>query len=167
MKKEIKAAELNCNPCHLIGKDWMLITAGNEEKCNTMTAAWGGLGYLWNKDVAFIFVRPQRYTKDFVDREDTFSLSFFSEDWRKELAYLGKVSGRDEDKIAKSGLTVEFIENTPCFKEARLTVVCRKMYRQSLTEDCFIDKDVMNRNYPEKDWHDVYVGEIIKVLVEE
>lgn len=167
MKKEIKTTELQGNPFRMIGKDWMLITAGSEEKCNTMTASWGGMGTLWNKDVAFIFVRPQRYTKSFIDRESTFSLSFFTEDWRKELSYLGKASGRDEDKIAKAGLTVEFVENTPCFREAAVTVVCRKMYRQSLSEECFIDKDVMNKNYPEKDWHDVYVGEILKILVEE
>ena len=167
MKKEISAKELQGNPFHMVGKEWMLITAGNEEKCNTMTASWGGFGHLWNKDVAFIFARPQRYTKGFVDNENTFSLSFFTEEWRKQLSYLGTVSGRDEDKIAKAGLTVEFIDGTPCFKEARVTIVCRKMYRQPLEENCFLDKDVMNKNYPEKDWHDVYVGEVMKVIVEE
>lgn len=167
MKKEIKGAELSGNPFKMIGRDWMLITAGNGEKVNTMTASWGGMGTLWNKDVAFVFVRPQRYTKEFIDREDTFSLSFFTEDLRKELSYLGSVSGKDEDKIKKAGLTVEMTEGTPCFKEAKVTVICRKLYRQPLSEDGFIDKELVDKTYPNKDWHDVYVGEILKVLVEE
>ena len=94
------------NPFTLIGKQWMLITAEKDGKVNTMTASWGGLGEIWGQSAAYIVVRPQRYTKEFLDAADTFSLAFFEESHRKTLSYLGTVSGRKEDKIAKSGLTI-------------------------------------------------------------
>ena len=109
--KIITADQFRKNPFKLIGKDWMLVTAGNEEKVNTMTASWGGLGVMYGKNVAFIVIRPQRYTKEFIDREDTFSLSFLDKKYRKTLNYLGTVSGRNEDKITKSGLTLARYEN--------------------------------------------------------
>ena len=86
------------NPFTKIGSDWMLITAGDKEKANTMTASWGGFGVLWGKNVAYIFVRESRYTKEFLDKKDTFSLTFF-EGHKMDLKYLGAVSGRNEDKI--------------------------------------------------------------------
>ena len=79
--QEIKPEELKINPFEMIGAEWMLITAGDEQAHNTMTAAWGGLGYIWNKNVATIYVRPQRYTKEFIDRNETFTLSFFGKDY--------------------------------------------------------------------------------------
>ena len=113
--QEIKVEDLNLNPFQLIGKDWMLITAGTKEQVNTMTASWGGMGVFWGKNVMTAYIRPQRYTKEFVDANDTFSISFFGEEYRKMLAYCGKVSGRDEDKIAKAGLTTCFYGETPYF----------------------------------------------------
>lgn len=104
--KELKPEEWNESVFRKVGKQWMLVTAEKEGKVNTMTASWGGLGILWGKPVAFVFIRPQRYTKEFVDQADRMSLSFLGEEYRKELSYLGTVSGRDEDKIAKAGLTV-------------------------------------------------------------
>ena len=103
--KKIAVKDFQANPFDLIGKKWMLVTAEHEGVVNTMTASWGGLGHMWNKDVAYVVIRPQRYTKDLVDQEETFTLSFFGEEHRKALGYLGTVSGRDEDKISKSGLT--------------------------------------------------------------
>ena len=102
---EIKAEELKDNPFDLIGKQWMLITAGNEEKCNTMTASWGGVGIMWGKPTATAYIRDSRYTKEFVDREDYFTLAFFGEEHREALNLCGRVSGRDEDKIKEAGLT--------------------------------------------------------------
>ena len=171
--KEIDVKDLTMNPMTLIGQEWMLITAGNQENgYNTMTAAWGHLGAIWDLPgrkghlpTACIYIRPQRYTKEFVDQEECFSLSFFDESWKKQLGYLGSVSGRDENKIKKAGLTPVFGEGTTWFEEARLVLVCRKLYQQKLMEDGFVDRDVLERNYPNRDLHTMYIGEIIKVLV--
>ena len=128
--KEIKPELIRKNPFSAIGKEWMLIAAGNREKQNAMTASWGGLGVMFGKNVAFVFVRPQRYTKEFMDSEETFSLSFLDKEYRKVLNYFGTVSGRDEDKIAKSGLTVSYHGTTPYFGEANLVLICKKLFVQ-------------------------------------
>lgn len=104
--KEMKPEELQKNPFTMIGKEWLLVTAEKDGKANTMTASWGGMGVMWGKNTAFIVLRPQRYTKEFIDSTETFSLSVLDESFRKTYGYLGSVSGRDEDKIAKSGLTI-------------------------------------------------------------
>ena len=173
--REISVKELQLNPMSLISKEWMLITAGTEEKgYNTMTAAWGHLGAIWSKPghkgylpTAVCYIRPQRYTREFVDREECFTLTFFDESWKQQLGYLGAVSGRDEDKIAKAGLTPVFGDGTTWFEEARLVLVCRKLYRQELREECFVDTSLVERNYPARDFHILYMGEIVKVLVAE
>lgn len=149
----------------LIGERWMLVAATDKSgKTNAMTASWGGMGVLWGKKVAFVFIRPQRYTKKFVDDSDVFSLSFFDESYKKMLGYMGKVSGKDEDKIARSGLTLSDVGGAPVFAEAGMTLICRKLYRQTLTEENFIDKSNIDKWYPSKDYHDVYVAEIVKEL---
>lgn len=165
--KELVPSQLNENAFQLIGHDWLLITAEKDGKVNTMTASWGGIGVLWNMNVAYIFIRPQRYTKEFVDSADTFSLTVFNDSLRKQLNYLGKVSGRDEDKISKAGLTLTKHGKTPYFEEAEIVLLCRKLYAQPLTEDSFIDKSIINKMYPEADFHTMYVAEITKVLVDE
>lgn len=164
--KEIKPVDFNNSPFQLIGKEWMLVTAKKEDKVNTMTASWGGLGYLWEKNVAFIVLRPSRYTKEFVDNADTFSLTFFTEDYKKQLAYLGSVSGREEDKIESAGLTISYEEGTPYFKECRMVLFCRKLYKQEMNPESFIEKSI-DKFYPEKDYHTMYIAEIEKILVEE
>lgn len=149
----------------LIGDRWMLVAATDKSgKTNAMTASWGGMGVLWGKKVAFVFIRPQRYTKRFVDEADKFTLSFFDDSYKNMLGYMGKVSGKDEDKMAKSGLTVTDRNGAPVFKEASLTLVCRKMYRDTLKEENFIDKSNIEKWYPQKDYHDVYVAEIVEEL---
>lgn len=149
----------------LIGDRWMLVAATDKSgRTNAMTASWGGMGVLWGKKVAFVFIRPQRYTKRFVDEAAKFTLSFFDDSYKKMLGYMGKVSGKDEDKIAKSGLTVTDRNGAPVFKEASLTLVCRKMYRDTLKEENLIDKSIIEKWYPQKDYHDVYVAEIIEEL---
>ena len=115
--KEINPIDLNESTFRLIGHDWMLVTAANNSRVNTMTASWGGFGVLFNKNVAFIFVRPQRFTKEFVDGSDRFSLTFFDKSFKKELSYLGTASGKDEDKINKAGLTTLYLVETPYFEE--------------------------------------------------
>ena len=100
--KEVKPEELTMNPFTKIGKEWLLITAGNEEKCNTMTASWGAMGVMWGKNAVTVYIRPQRYTKEFVDREETFTISVLGEQYRKALSYCGKVTGKDMDKITEA-----------------------------------------------------------------
>ncbi len=161
--KEITPDKLSKSAFELIGKDWMLITAGDENKYNTMTASWGGLGVLWNKNVVFAFVRPQRFTYEFMNDSEYFSCSFFSEEYRNALAYCGKYSGRDVDKAKECNITPDFSENAPYFKEADTVIVCKKLYIQDMNEDCFIDKSLLS-NYVDNDYHRVFVGEIVKVL---
>lgn len=165
--KRIKPEELNKNTFTMIGKEWLLVTAEKEGRVNTMTASWGGLGVMWGKNVAFIVLRPQRYTKEFVDAGETFSLSVLDDSYRKTLGYLGTVSGREEDKIEKSGLTVEQDGGTPYFQEANTVLVCRKLYAQPYEPACFINKSCEEKWYPEKDYHTLYIAEIEEVLVRE
>ncbi len=161
--QEISANALPKSPFEMIGKDWMLITAGDKDKYNTMTASWGGVGVLWNKNVVFAFVRPQRFTYEFLNDSEYFSCSFFSEDYRSALAYCGKHSGRDVDKAKECNITPEFAENAPYFAEADTVIICKKLYVQDMTETGFIDKSLLS-NYSGDDYHRVFVGEIVKVL---
>lgn len=164
--KSVRINTLNMNPFTKIGKEWLLITAGTADNCNTMTASWGGFGFLWNRNVATIYIRPQRYTKTFVDTADTFTLSFFGRDFRKELTYLGHISGRDENKIANTGLTPYQLENTVGFEEAEMIFVMKKLYQASIDPEKFLDPTI-SEHYPEKDYHDMYIAEIVKVYVKE
>ncbi len=161
--REISPKELERNTFSLIGDDWMLITAEKDGKANTMTASWGGLGVFCNKEVAFTFIRPQRYTKEFIDSSDTFSLCIFSEEYRSQLGYLGRVSGRDEDKIANSGLTVSHIDDTPYFTEAETVIICKKMCETDLNENSFVQNELCGKFFPNSDYHTLYVSEILKV----
>lgn len=165
--KELRPEELNKSPFQLIGKEWMLVTAKKEDKINTMTASWGGMGIMWDKNVAYIVLRPSRYTKEFVDSAATFSLTFFDNEFKKQLAYLGTVSGRDEDKITKSGLTVCYEEETPYFNEANITFLCKKLYHQKMTPDSFVEKSMDEKFYPQKDYHTLYIAEVEKILIAE
>ena len=115
---------LDLNPFAAIGDQWMLITAGTKERCNTMTASWGGVGVLWGKNVATAYIRPQRYTKEFVDAQGYFTLSFFGEAYRKALNLCGSRSGRDVDKVRECGFTVaEAACGAPYFEQAGLVLV--------------------------------------------
>ena len=165
--KEIKPEELNQSAFQLIGNDWMLITAEKEDKVNTMTASWGSFGIMWGKNVVSIVLRPQRFTKEFIDASSTFSLTFFDNSFRKDLSYLGTVSGRDEDKLAKTNLTVSYLEDTPYFEEAKLTIICKKLYAQNLEPECFIEKELDKKWYPEKDYHTLYIAEVEKIFIKE
>jgi flavin reductase (DIM6/NTAB) family NADH-FMN oxidoreductase RutF len=171
MLKVIKPELIPDNPFTLIDKDWFLVTANMKDenggaRVNTMTASWGGLGVLWNRNVATIYLRPSRYTKEFVDSSETFSLSVLSDKYRSKLNYLGSHSGRDEDKIAVSKLTVVDREGTPYFKEARLVLICRKLFAQPFAPESFTDERIMKSNYKDDDFHTMYIGEIMKVMKE-
>lgn len=165
MFTKIDPKEIDGNVFQRIGEQWMLITAGDQNACNTMTASWGGLGVLWNQPVATIYVRPQRYTKKFVDTEKYFSLTFFGEEYRRELALCGSKSGRDIDKVKECNFTVEYgFGGTPYFAQAELVLICEKQYSDWIKPECFHDQETNERCYPEKDWHEFYIGKIVEVL---
>ena len=162
--KEITPNEITKDPFSLIGKDWMLVTAGDKEKANTMTASWGTIGSLWEKPVAIIWVRPQRYTKEFVDESDKVTLSFYPWEDHQMLGYMGTHSGRDEDKIEKCGLTTVNDDGYVYFQQANLVLFGHKLYQQDVQEVCFKDETVLNDVYPKRDLHTMYIYEIKKVI---
>lgn len=154
-----------------IGKDWMLITAkgkneAGEEIVNTMTASWGGMGILWNKPVAFLFVRPQRYTYMLTEQTEQITLSFFDEAYRDALRFCGTKSGRDVNKFEGAGLSVAFENGAPVISEARLNILCRKLYADFLKKEGFVQTALL-KNYRTDDFHRVYVVEIEKILKRE
>lgn len=167
--KEINIRELNENAVKLISDDWALLTANDKNKnsCNPMTVSWGGIGELWGKDTATVYVRESRYTKTPMDREDYFSLCFFDKAYKNALGFCGSHSGRDCDKVKETGLTPVYDEKAPYFKEARLVLICRKEACLYLDEKSFIDESIMDKWYSDKDMHYIYFSEIEKVLISE
>lgn len=167
--REITHDQFEHSPFKLLDKDWMLITAEMDGRVNTMTASWGGFGVMWNKSVVYVVIRPQRYTKEFVDQSSTFSLSFFDKSYKKQLGYLGSVSGRDTDKIKTSDLTVINAEDngTPYFEEANMIVLCKKLYAQEIKPEYFIEQGLDAKFYPDQDYHTLYIAEVNKILVAE
>ncbi len=163
--KEIPAPEAS-DIFKLIGDDWMLISAAREGTVNTMTANWGCAGVLWNKPVCICFIRPQRHTYGFVEGAERLSMSFFDKEYRPALTYCGRNSGRDVDKFAETGLTPAFSGEVPYIAEAKLVLLCRKLYADDLRGDKFIVESLLS-NYTEKDFHRFYVCEIEKVLSRE
>lgn len=165
--KKITTEELTANPFKLIGKDWMLITAGDKEKFNTMTASWGGVGIMWGKPVATAYIRPQRYTFEFIENGDYYTQSFFDEEYRDALKFCGSKSGRDYDKVKETGLTPVVDDETGAvyFKEAKLVFICKKMYAQFLNEKSALTEEVTK--WYNGDYHKMYMSEIVSVLVKE
>ncbi|MBE6220057.1 MAG: flavin reductase family protein [Rikenellaceae bacterium] len=166
--KEIDPAQISDNFIKAIGSDWMLITAGDHVEQNTMTASWGGVGVMWNYPVAIVVIRPQRYTFEFTERCDKLTLSFFDEQYRKALSYCGTHSGRDEDKISKAGLSITFTEeDTPAIAQARLVLECRKLYTDTMKPENFIEKQIIDKWYPQADYHKIYVLQITNAYIKE
>lgn len=163
---EIKPQKLQGNIFDMIGRQWMLITAGIPGNFNTMTASWGGAGILWGKPVAISYIRPQRYTYQFMEKYDHYTLSFFGEEYREALNICGSRSGRDTDKVKETGLTPVDIDDAVYFNEASVVFICRKLYAQDLSLNNFIDKEIA-RTYSGTDLHRTYIGEIEKVLIKE
>jgi flavin reductase (DIM6/NTAB) family NADH-FMN oxidoreductase RutF len=158
---------LEFNPFQKIGSEWAAVTAEADGKANAMTVSWGGVGVMWGKNVATIYIRDSRYTKEFVDREDYFTLAFFGEEHREALNLCGRVSGRDEDKIKEAGLTPYYVDGTVAFEEAKMIFVCKKVYVQRMGEENFVEKANLDKWYADKDMHNMYMGEIKKILVKE
>ena len=143
----------------------MLITARDGDSVNAMTASWGGLGELWHTRVAFLFIRPERFTYTLTEEAERFSLAFFDEEYRSALTYCGKNSGRDGDKLAAAGLTTSEIDGVPVINEARTLLICRKLYADDIKECGFIDKSMLCHYGAKGGFHRFYVVGIEKVLV--
>ncbi|MCM1187391.1 MAG: flavin reductase [Lachnoclostridium sp.] len=154
---------LEINPFEKIGKEWALVSAGSKQKANTMTISWGGVGVLWGKNVAFIFVRDSRYTKEFIDSYDFFSISFLSSQYKDALNYCGSHSGRNEDKVNNAGLTWNYKLSIPFIDEGNFILLCRKLSATKITEDSFLVPDIKTW-YADKDMHTMYIAEILEVL---
>lgn len=163
--KELNPKSIKDNVFSLIDDDWMLVSTGDKEKYNTMTASWGGMGILWFKNVSYVFVRPTRYTFELMNTNPYYSLSFFSEEYRDALTYCGKHSGRDVNKAKETGLTPAFHKHGVYFEEARMVMICKKLYEQDVDPKCFKDEAIVSEAYPAKDFHRMYIGEITHLLV--
>ena len=162
--REIKPEAIKDNPFRVIGQDWMLITVGDKVKFNMMTASWGGWGVLWHRPICFCVMRPGRYTYKFMEKAKYFTLSYFGKKYKKALEFCGTKSGRDVDKAQATGLTpVEDKKGCVYFREARLVIMLKKIYFQQIDPKHFLDLKI-NENYPKKDYHRMYVGEIVKCL---
>lgn len=159
------------NAFDLIGKQWMLVTAGTQESYNTMTASWGGIGWLWNRPVAFVFVRPERYTHQFIEAGERMTLSFYGEEYRAALQLCGTKSGREVNKAEATGLSPVALESgAMTFAQARMTLDCRKLFKTEMQHVNFLDQSVMERWYndqPGGGMHTVYVVEIEGVYAAE
>ncbi|PKP22033.1 MAG: flavin reductase [Bacteroidetes bacterium HGW-Bacteroidetes-21] len=161
---EIDAKSIQDNVFQLIDKEWMLVTSGNKEKFNGMTASWGGLGVLWNKPVSFVFVRPTRHTYEFMETSSHYSLSFFGQNCREILKLMGTKSGRDINKMKVEGLTTLFNENeVPFNAEARLVLICEKLYSSDIDKEKVLFPWI-HKLYNGNDYHRMYIGEIKQVL---
>lgn len=164
--KEIDINSLQFNPFSSFKKDWALVSAGNSSKFNTMTVSWGGLGIIWQKNVSFIFIRPQRYTFEFIENNDYYSICFLEDKDKNILNICGTTSGRDTDKIKRTGLVPIFDEKAPYFQQSKLVYICRKIHGQFIDSTCFIDKNI-NSEYKNNDYHKIFIGEIEKCLKKE
>ncbi|MBO5164789.1 MAG: flavin reductase [Ruminococcus sp.] len=166
--KKIEIGELNFNPFTKIGKEWMLLTGGTIDSFNTMTASWGQLGVLWNKNVLTCYIRPNRCTYDFVEKGELFTASFLGENFRKALSFCGSHSGRDCDKMAETGLSPAELDGAVGIEQADLVLVCRKLYSYDMCEKGFLTDDGLPAQFFGKDpYHRAYIAEIIGVYVKE
>lgn len=163
--KEISVSELSFNPFDKISREWFLLTAGDEKGYNTMTAAWGFMGFMWGKNVIETVIRPSRHTIKFVEESPLFTVSFFDEDKRGALKFCGSHSGRDCDKAKETGLTPLFTDGTAAFEEANLIFICRKLYAQDMEVSCLIPEE--QGAFGSEAPHKAFIGEVVKVLVRE
>jgi flavin reductase (DIM6/NTAB) family NADH-FMN oxidoreductase RutF len=166
--KTIEAKDLNEKVIKTISEDWLLLTAGKENDFNMMTCSWGMLGNLWNEPVCMIFVRPQRYTYEFMEKNDYFTICVFDTIHRDILNFCGSKSGRDYDKVKETGLKPLYTKHgNVYYQQARLVIECQKIYADRFEASNFIDTNIMDNVYKERDFHKMYVGKIISVMVKQ
>ncbi len=155
---------MECNPFEKIGKEWMLVTAGDEEKANTMTASWGGMGVMWGKNVVYVVIRQSRYTKEFIDKQGSFSLSFLGEKHRNMLKYLGSVSGRTEDKLKEANVELNYKNGVPFVDQGNLALICKVMSATQIKPEEFVVDGIDEQWYADKDYHTLYIAEVTDIL---
>ena len=155
--------ELNIDIFNKLNSEWALLTAGDKDKFNTMTISWGQMGTLWNKPVVTAYVRESRYTHEFMDNSEYFTVSFYPAKFKDVLGVLGSKSGRDMDKMNESGLTAKLLENGVTFEEAEITLVCKKLFMQRVDMDLMSD-EIRSQFYGDNDAHDMYIGEVIDII---
>ena len=163
--KEINIRDINQSAVKMISDDWALVTASADGVSNSMTVSWGGIGEIWGKDVVYIFIRPQRYTYELLEKTDVFSMSFFGGEYKKELGYFGKNSGRNGDKYAATGLNTFELDGVAAIEQAKINLICRKLAYQDIDPKGFIDESIES-NY-NGDYHRVYIAEIVKTYISE
>lgn len=163
---ETSIADLELKPFYILDKEWALLSAGRPGSFNTMTVSWGFLGTVWGQPSAVALVRPQRYTRAFIEREEYYTLSFFDGGYKKDLGLLGAISGRDGDKIAQTELSAVFDSTTgaPFFEQANLVLVCKKLYAQDIKPEQFIATELVPEFYPQEDFHRFYIGQVTTAL---
>ncbi len=167
MLKEINIKNADFNPVKQFSENWALLTAGSTDSYNTMTVSWGAMGELWGKDVALVFVRPERYTYEFMEKNDCFTLSFFGGEYKKELGFCGSKSGRDYDKAKETGLSPISVDGrSVAFDEAKCVLLLKKIALQDMDKEGFID-DGISEYYNGMGLHRTYVGEIVKAYIKE
>ena len=144
------------------GTQYALLTAGDRDCCNTMTIGWCQLGRLWNQPVCTVYVRPERYTYEFTEKHDYFTVSVMPLEAKQTMAFCGSKSGRDVDKIKECGLTLCYgKEDAPFFDEAELVLVCKKIYMQDLEPNGVLEDEKILSFYGENGgWHRMYVGRV-------
>jgi len=156
----------NLAPFHLLDKEWALLTAGDRENFNSMTISWGGMGTLWGKPVVTVYVKPIRYTYEFMENSEYFTISFYDETYKKDLGIMGSKSGRNVDKVAQTDLTPEFLDKGISYQEAKLTIVCKKIYFQDLDRSHIqnISQNELDRYYKTEPIHRMYIGEVVDIM---
>ncbi len=173
MLRELDPEVFNVNPFCVYDMDWALLSVGDESDLNTMTISWGGMGTFWGKPVVTVYVGLGRCTKPLMDAHDTFSVCWLSKTpkAKETLMWAGTHHARDcEDKVSEAGLTPVFVDGTPTFKEAEVTIICRKAYADLMPRENFVDLDAEGMWYSERDdavedWHTMYIGYVEKILV--
>ena len=164
--KTVDPRSIKDNLIKCLAEEWALITAGGSDNYNMMTASWGFFGEMWGSDSIAMVVRPQRYTMDFIENNDYFTVSFYGD--KKDVHKIcGSKSGREVNKTKETGLTPVANEKYVYFKEARMVLIVKKQFVQQISEDAFIDKTIIDKWYPEKDYHNMIIGKIEKVLIAE
>ncbi len=162
--QDMPADIIEMDPFTLFGKEWALLMAEKDGKANGMTISWGGLGVIWNRNAVFVFVRDCRYTKEFMDESDTFSVNFFGGKEMNALKYFGKVSGRDEDKFEATGFNVNHHKGIGFVDECSFAIVCKKIAATKLTSEQFVDMGIQDFWYKDGGYHTMYIGEVVEFL---
>ena len=159
--RKVEYGSLSLNPFDILNKEWMLLSAGNETDFNTMTISWGALGYIWGAPAATVYVRKSRYTHEFIEKNEVFSLTVLKEGYSEQLNRLGSKSGREIDKMLDTGLNPVFIDGCPTFEQAKLVFICKKKFTNEIFEQGFVYEETLDKFYKGRDMHTMYIGEII------